>query len=258
MLNKSINDTIKRYKNFDDIFRYAYVGFPKGFLGLKKPFYGLFEEFNQKHTNIEKKRYPIVLYMHGSSGLSRGEVYRKYIVEEAGFIFFAPNSHKIKNRPIYKSPAKEKHYIKVHKIRVAEIEYCLNKLKKLPYVDKKNIFLMGNSEGGLAAAVSKTEGFRARIVTAFSCENSYFYKNFKVGFKKHTPFLNIIGTHDEFFSKKSKLNKNLKTNGHGIELLKKYYNSKIVVACKAKHDLTKNIYVKDEILNFLKLWKTVL
>jgi len=31
MLNKSISDTIKKYKNFDDIFKYAYVGFQKGF-----------------------------------------------------------------------------------------------------------------------------------------------------------------------------------------------------------------------------------
>jgi hypothetical protein len=113
---------------------------------------------------------------------------------------------------------------------------------------------MGNSEGGLAVAIYKASSFNGRIVTAFSCESSYFYKNFKLGSKKDKPFLNIIGTHDEFFAKGTVLNKKYKVKGNGIERLKNYKNAKVVILPKAKHDLTTNIYVKDEILNFLKLW----
>jgi hypothetical protein len=210
-LTKTIKKTIKKYKNFKDTYKYAYVGFPKGFAGIKKAFFGSFDEFNKKYPNAKEERvFPTLLYMHGSSGLYRGEVYRKYIVEELGFIFFA--------------------------------------------VDNKNIFLMGNSEGGLAVAIYKASSFNGRIVTAFSCESSYFYKNFKLGSKKDKPFLNIIGTHDEFFAKGTVLNKKYKVKGNGIERLKNYKNAKVVILPKAKHDLTTNIYVKDEILNFLKLW----
>jgi len=113
---------------------------------------------------------------------------------------------------------------------------------------------MGNSEGGLASAIFKSKKFRGRIVTAFSCESTYFYKNFQLGSKKSEPFLNIIGTHDEYFSKNSKFNKDYKVTGNGIEKLKNYKNAKVVILPKAKHDLTLNIYVKDEILNFLRLW----
>ncbi len=255
MLNDAIKETTKKYKNFDDIYKYAYVGFPKGFAGLQEPFYGTFEEFNQQYkSQIDNQQYPTLLYIHGSSGLYRGDVYRQYIVEELGFIFFAPDSFRLKNRPTYLSPTKSKYYTRVHKIRVAEISYNFKKLKKLPFIDNNNIFLMGNSEGGLAVAVSKTKGFKGRIVTAFSCESSYFYKKFKIGFKKSCPFLNIIGTDDEFFSKESDLNDEYKVDGNGIETLKNYYNTKIVILAKAKHDLTQNIYVKDEILSFLKLW----
>ena len=254
-MNNSIKKTLKKYDNFIDTYEHAYVGFPKGFGGIKKAFYGRNSEFKEKYPNIKiDKKYKILLYMHGSSGLYKGTVYRKQIVEELGFIFFAPASHRLNDRPIYISPAKQSLYIKVHKVRVAELHYNYKKLKKLKFVDKKNIFLMGNSEGGLATAIFKSNKFKGRIVTAFSCENTYFYNKFKLGSKKDEPFLNIIGTHDEFFAKDTKINAKYKISGNGIERLKNYKNAKVVILPKAKHDLTTNIYVKDEILGFLRLW----
>ena len=122
-MNNSIKKTQDKYSNFIDTYNYSFVGFPKGFGGIKKAFYGSFNEFKKKYPNIhEKKRYKILLYIHGSSGLSKGTLYRKYIVEELDFIFFAPNSHKLKNRPSYKTPATQNSYIKVHKVRIAEID----------------------------------------------------------------------------------------------------------------------------------------
>ncbi len=69
----------------------------------------------------------------------------------------------------------------MHKVRQAEIFYNIKKLKDLKFIDKNNIFLMGNSEGGLAAAAYKGREFRGRIVTAYSCENGYYSKDFKIG-----------------------------------------------------------------------------
>lgn len=246
----------KQYKNFNDSFKYAYIGVPKGFGGLKKPFYGTYDEFKKIYPNFKvKKKIATVLYMHGSSGLYKGNAYRKYIVEDVKAIFFAPNSFKIKNRPTYKSPTKLSKYIKVHCVRQAEIKQSLKKLKKLDFIDSDNLFLMGNSEGGLAAAIFKSKAFKGRIITAFSCESSYFYENFKLGSSKEEPFLNIIGTHDQFFSKKTKLNEKYKVEGHGIDALKKYTNAKIVILSKTRHDITPNPYVKNEIVGFLNLWK---
>ena len=255
-MNATIKETLKKYENFDDTYKYAYVGFPKGFAGIEKAFYGTFYEFNKQYPNIKAdKTYPTLMYMHGSSGLKGGEVYREYIVEECGFIFFAPNSFKIKNRPTYKSPANASDYTRVHKVRVAEIEYNLKKIEELSFFDIKNIFLMGNSEGGLATAIFESEKFAGRIVTAFSCEDSYFYKDFKLGSKIDEPFLNIMGTHDEFFAKGTTLNKEYKVKGHGMEKLKNHENAKVVILSKTKHELTSNRYVKEEILSFLKLWR---
>ena len=255
-MNCSIKKTIKSYENFFDTYDYAFVGFPKGFGGIREPFYGTYDEFNAKYPDIDLDyKYPTVLYMHGSSGLYRGEVYQRYIVEELGYVFFAPNSHKIKNRPTYQSPTKQKKYMKVHRVRVAEIDYNSKRLLKSGFVDKNNLFLMGNSEGGLASAIFESNIFNGRIITAFSCESSYFYTNFKLGSKKSEPFLNIIGTHDQFFGKETAHNKKYKVKGHGIEKLSSYKNAKVVILPKAKHDLTRNIYVKDEVLGFLRLWR---
>ncbi|MEA3553033.1 MAG: hypothetical protein U9R39_01380 [Campylobacterota bacterium] len=252
---KKINKTLKKYPNISDTFNYAYIGVPKGVGGLKEDYFGTYNEFLSKYPDFKTdKNTPVVLYMHGSSGLYTGDTYRKYIVQNNKAIFFAPNSFKIEKRPTYKSPVKEKVYIKVHKIRLAEIKYNLEKLKNLEFIDNNNIFLMGNSEGGLAAAIYKSKEFKGRIITAFSCESSYFYTNFKLGSQKDEPFLNIIGTHDQFFSKKTSLNKKYKVEGNGIDSLKKYTNAKIVILSKTKHDITTNIYVKDEITNFLNLW----
>jgi len=255
MLEPDIKKTKKKYKNFTDSFKYAYIGVPAGYGGLENPFYGTYDEFLKIYPDFDVyKRIPTVLYMHGSSGLYKGDAYRKYIVEEVGAIFFAPNSFKIKKRPTYKSPTKHSKYLKVHNVRQAEILYVLKKFKKMDFIDDDNLFLMGNSEGGLAAAIYKCKQIKGRIITAFSCESSYFYENFKLGSQKDEPFLNIIGTHDQFFAKKSKLNKKYQVEGHGIDALKKYTNAKIVILSNTKHDITTNLYVKDEIVNFLKLW----
>lgn len=254
-MQKKIKKVFKKYSNIADSYKYAYIGIPKQLLNLKENFYGTYDEFLNKYPDLKfKKKLPTVLYMHGSTGLFTGDKYRRYIVEHVGAIFFAPNSFKIKNRPTYSSPVKEKVYIEVHKIRLAEIEFSSKKLTKLPFVDSNNIFLMGNSEGGLAAAIYKSKLFKGRIITAFSCESSYFYTNFKLGTKKDEPFLNIIGTHDQFFSTKSKLNKKYKAQGNGIDALKEYKYAKIVILAKTKHDITTNPYVQNEIESFLKLW----
>lgn len=246
--------TLKKYDNFKDTYKYAYIGIPKGLGGLQKPFYGQFNKFLKLYPKfLPQNRLPCVLFMHGSKGLNKAETYRKWLVE-AGFIFFAPNSFKIENRPTYKNPDKKASYEKVHKIRQAEIFYNIKKLKDLEFIDKNNIFLMGNSEGGLAAAAYKGREFRGRIVTAYSCENGYYSKDFKIGAKKSDPFLNIIGTNDEFFSKNSIPNKEYKVQGHCTKALREHKNAKVILLPLTKHDITQNIYVKSDIINFLKLW----
>jgi predicted esterase len=243
----------KKYKNFKDIFKYGYIGIPKKLLKSKKPFYGTFQKFKEKYPNFNtNKKIPIVLYMHGSKGLGSSDIFAKYVTNNVKAIFFAPNSFAIKNRPVYKSPAKQSEYKKVHNLRQKEIKYSLKKIKKLKYIDNQNIFLMGNSEGALATAIFKSNEFKSRIIIAFSCESNYYYPKFKSKISKNEPILNIMGSCDEYFGLHSTLNKNYDIKGHSIDTFRKHKNAKIVILSNTKHNVLSNIYLKNEIINFLK------
>lgn len=254
-MDKNIEKIIHTYDNFSHSYEYAFIGIPKGYGGLKKPYYGTLKKFKKAYPNFTfKEKLPTLFYMHGSIGLTKGKIFRKYIVEDANFIFFAPNSFKVRNRPTYKSPSTIEKYQAVHKFRQAEIYYNLEKLKNVRFIDCNNMFLMGNSEGGLAAAYYKGKEFKARIVTAFSCEEAYYSQNFTIGAKKKDPFLNIIGTQDEYFSNDSETNKHYEVDGHGTQALLKFKKAKVIILPQTKHDLTLNPYVKEDIVNFLKFW----
>lgn len=255
---KKYKEIIKSFEDFSNSYKHAYIGIPKSFGGLEENYYGTLKKFKKLYPNFEAfNKIPTVLFMHGSAGLRKGATYRKWIVEEAKFIFFAPNSFKITNRPTYENPAKISTYEKVHKFRQAEIHFNLKKLQNISFIDINNIFLMGNSEGGLAAASFKGRDFKGRIITAYSCENGYYSKNFELGAKINEPILNIIGTHDEYFANDSKPNEEHEVDGHCTKALRKYKNAKVIILPQTKHDITTNIYVKEDIINFLKLWSKV-
>ena len=255
-MTKNYNKIVSQYKDFYKVFKEAYIGIPAKYNELKRPYYGSLKGFIKKYPNFKSNyKIPTVVFIHGSGDFIGGDIYRRLIVEEAKFAFIAPNSYAVKNRPTYKSPAPLKEYMKVHKIRQAEISYTVNRLKEFKWIDKKNLFLMGSSEGALATGIYTGKAFKGRIIIAWNCEDGYYTSYSKIGAKKRDPILAIIGTEDEYFSKNSKIKSNNPTDGHCTGALLKYKNSKVVIIPKAKHNLLENIYTGDEIVNFLDFWK---
>jgi len=250
--------TLLKYENFKDVYKKAYIGIPKGYGGLKEHFIGFMDEFLKQYPNFEVEiPIPTVLYMHGSGDFIRGDIYRNWIVHDLNFAFISPHSHIIKNRPTYISPAPKSEYKKVHRLRQAEIRYSSKQIRKTTWIDKNNLFLVGNSEGALAAGVYKGDEFKARVILAWSCEDGYYSDDTKIGSKKDEPILSIIGTEDEYFGVDSKFtegHQKHKINGHCIEALLEHSNSKVVVLPKTKHNLTYNPYTKYELINFLNFW----
>ncbi|MEA3512251.1 MAG: hypothetical protein U9R37_01475 [Campylobacterota bacterium] len=253
----NIKKTIKKYKNFDKTFIESFIGIPSGYGGLKKPFYGTYSQFIKKYPNFKtNKKIPTVLFMHGSGKFVGGETYRQWIVEDCNFAFISPNSHAIKNRPKYKSPSSKKIYNEVHKIRQAELKYNTKMLLDLKWTSKKNMFLIGSSEGALAVGIYKGDEYKARVILAWSCEDGYYSSDTSIGAKTTKPILAIIGSHDEYFSTNSKFvdDKDENISGHCLEALLEYKNSKVVILPKTKHKLLDNIYTQSEIVNFLMFW----
>jgi len=251
------NITAKKYKGFNNSFNKAFIGIPKGVLGIAEPFYGTYNEALIKIPNLKNytKKLPTVVYMQGSKSFNSGKVFRKWVTGEAGYIFFAPNTHTSRDRPTYSSPVPKKIYEEVQIYRQAEINLFIRRVKELPFIDTKRMFLMGYSEGALAAARYSGDEFVGRIVLGWSCEPGYYTDYPKIGAKRDDPFLNIIGRDDQYFGKQNPWNNAYDNQGHCGDALFKFTHAKVVLLPNIGHNLLKSPFLKDEILDFLKLFK---
>ena len=231
----------------------AFIGIPKKYTKCNMDIYDTLNNINFKQVLNLTTNIPIIFYLSGSAGFTKGETYRKWIVKNTNCIFFSPNTLEITNRPFYNDNSSIEQYEKVHNIRQKEISFNIKKLLEFSWINKNKIFLMGNSEGALAAGIFKDYNFCARLLLAWNCQAGYYKKTVKIGAKKDTPILSIIGTDDEYFSKNSKKNKNYNITGNCIKKLKNFTDVKNIILSNTKHNLLNNKYVKNEIISFINL-----
>jgi dienelactone hydrolase len=108
---------------------------------------------------------PAVLVLHGCSGLSYGDrEYRRYFIN-SGYAVFEPNSFARPGR----EPCTEDTWDESYRMRVEELKQALIEIRKLPWVDQDQLFLMGISEGGAVAAGWSQNDFAGHIILAASC-----------------------------------------------------------------------------------------
>jgi len=119
------------------------------------------------------KKYPTVIYLHGCGGISRWNDNRwGQFISELGFVAILPDSLARPGRvsncdpstqlPTFRFPMAEPY-------RQQEIAYAMNELKKLQWVDTKNIYFMGHSEGANALAKTKITGSQGIILSSGFC-----------------------------------------------------------------------------------------
>ncbi len=243
--------------NITASFDKAFIGIPKGVLGRGEPFYGTLDEALVKIPNLKKftKKLPTILYMQGSGAFDKGKTFREWLTGEGGYIFIAPNTHAIENRPTYSFPAPKNLHEKVHACRQAEIAEFVKRADELGFVDLNHTFLMGYSEGALAVARYDGDEFIGRMVLGWSCEPGYYTDYPKVGAKIDDPFLNIIGRDDQYFGKQSPWNNAYDNEGHCGDALFRFTNAKVVLLPNTGHNITKNPFTKNELLSFIELFK---
>lgn len=246
------------YPGFKDSFNQGFIGLPQGLAGLTEPFYGTLAEAKEKIANLSEvtTTYPTVLYMQGSGNFSKGPTFREWITGDLNWVFFAPNTHTSNKRPRYSSPVPKKVYEEIHKYRQAEIDQFVKNIDKLPFIDKDRLFLMGNSEGALAAARYAGKEFVGRLVLSWSCEPGYYTDLPKVGSSYKTdPFLNIMGRDDVYFGTDSPYNNQYNNIGHCGDALLRYKNAKVVLLPNTGHNVMANPFTKNEVLDFLTMFK---
>ncbi|GAB4349253.1 MAG: hypothetical protein Kow006_10700 [Gammaproteobacteria bacterium] len=148
-------------------------------------------------SNIKPgSKVPVILYLHGCKGIShQAELFSKQLVSQ-GYAFFIPDSFK---RPWRSQCGAQGNLNARVRLRTEEVEYALEQIKKLPWVDQNRLILMGFSEGGNTVDNWSKPGFSAHIIVGSACT----LVGGKPAAPAGTPVLAIVGSNDEYRPGKS-------------------------------------------------------
>ncbi len=115
---------------------------------------------------------PVVIFLHGCGGINDHERRWANFLKSQNYIVVLPNSYGIPGRLSNCTgtlPDRTVWRVPIDVLRPAEAEYALSKVRESEWADKNNIFLMGFSEGGMAAHNANAEGFAGIIMSGFPC-----------------------------------------------------------------------------------------
>lgn len=255
---------METYPDFPQSLNRAVVGVPAAMLAGDEDFYGYYEDLAGLDF-VEGATAPVVVYMHGSSNafdhsgdhpvLKWDYGYATWVTE-AGYIFVAPDAHAIGERPTFSSPVPKEAYEAVNQIRQAEITQAAAALVGDSFVDTDEMYLMGVSEGAVAAARYHGGEFKGRMVLSWSCEPGYFTDLPKVGAGSSDPFLNIVGFRDFYYGKDAPYSTGYNNSGNCANHLSLagFTNAKVIIYPDTGHGVTYNQFMKDDLLGFLGYW----
>lgn len=145
-------------------------------------------------------QYPVVLFMHGCSGIESAEMSWGKFLKNLGFVVIIPDSLARRDR-VKSCDTSTANYFgthTTHRLRQQEIDYALEKMQTSPWSDKKNIFLMGHSEGGVAAARTRHGEFRGIIISGWTCTTKYEGYG-GIYSPKTVPILSILWNWDRWY-----------------------------------------------------------
>jgi hypothetical protein len=185
-----------------------------------------------------KARVPVVVFLHGSSGLSLKAIGEWQLwLASLGVASFAPDSFGLPDRLTYKSPVDKDTYEKMHELRLSEIGIALKAVQSAPWADTSRLVLAGTSEGAVPVARYGGTEFVGRILYSWSCENNYFVKEHRTALPPDRPVLNVMSATDVFFSPSNAWLGNAAARGHCGEAVKDFKQASIVLIPGAPHTL---------------------
>jgi dienelactone hydrolase len=145
-------------------------------------------------------RLPSVLFVHGCGGFGNSGRVIARLLATAGYAVFAPDSFARPGRPETCDSRSRRSIVpgavldRVYAMRAAEIGYGRARLAEIPWVDRDNLFLVGHSQGGTAAAAHPGGGFKARVIGGSACKRGY-------GAAPGAPALAVTSRHDPWLKR---------------------------------------------------------
>jgi dienelactone hydrolase len=198
-------------------------------------------------------RSPVVIVMHGSSGLAPAiREYQVWLAEQVGLASIAPDSLAIPDRLTYTSPISIELYERVHALRLAELENALARASALSWVDRGRIAVMGTSEGAVPVARLASQQPVARLIYAWSCERNYFVDQPRTAVPASTPVLAMISAQDPYFSPKNPWNASYNVTGNCQAAFATNKDARIVVVPSDQHTIINRPDVRTDTAAFLR------
>lgn len=199
---------------------------------------------------------PVVLFMHGSSGVNpQIREFATWLAESFDITCVMPDSMQLKDRITYSSPVSRQDYEDVHRMRLDELNNAMQQLKDAPWFDGR-VVIAGTSEGGVCVARFNREQSslkeQGRMIFSWSCENNYHVSEHASCIPDDLPVLNVMSATDKFFSKANSYLDCDDALGYAGNVLKNNTVSTIALIPNAPHTLFNLPHCRDVIEGFLK------
>jgi dienelactone hydrolase len=148
---------------------------------------------------------PTVLYLHGCTGFNYSHDGTMggwaEVLTAVGYAVVMPTSFARQYRPQNCDQATYTGGLamEVMDMRLEELKYALKQLRTLAWVDQRNLFLMGHSEGAITAARWGGGEFNGHIISGWTCTAPTFPSFDGVRAPLATPLLAISHESDPWF-----------------------------------------------------------
>lgn len=199
-------------------------------------------------NRVGEKKIPLVIYLHGCLGFEWHTNHDISFLLRNGYAVLAPNSAARKYIPKGCPPMTERGVLA---FRLADASYAHEAAKNLPWVDKRNIFMMGFSEGGLTTAQYDRGGLAGRVILGWTC-NSGWPEWKGISGPRDEPILAVVASNDPYFTSHED------SGDCGSSMLFRRNAESIVVDVKlhgytSLHDVQSLPEVQKKILQFLEI-----
>jgi dienelactone hydrolase len=149
------------------------------------------------------KAFPVAIFMHGCGGItpnSDNYEWAKLLASE-GLLVVMPDSLARYDRQPSCDPKTNRAglFPPVHGMRLEEIKYASEQIRSQPWFDGKTLFLMGFSEGAVAAVRTKLSGFRGVIASSWTCTNNKAQAFDGIYLPLETPLLTLAHEEDPWY-----------------------------------------------------------
>lgn len=195
-------------------------------------------------------QFPVVIYLHGCTGIGNYSFFKQMAL--AGFVVIAPDSFARKFRPLQCDPKTKTggYNLYIYDFRQTEIAFALHQTSLLQWVDQRNLFLVGSSEGGVATALYRGHEFRAHVITQWTCNGAPKVEGIAV--PMGIPVLSIVKSRDPWYGTQRTIGQ----QGHcGQFMVGRPHSKSIILRSNVEHDVFDLPENAELIIRFLKEFK---